>query len=299
MLSYYMGWLRYYYPTEYCTSFLNCAKNDEDIINGTNLAVKKGCTIKTPLFRYSTSEYGCDTLTKTIYKGIASIKDVGKDTGNKLYKLKDNKYNTFYDLLNDIKIFKIANQKEITILIKIGYFDEFGNKNLLLKMKDLFFKKFDKSTIKKTETDNLYLTSVIAEKETEKQFSKVDMLKTFNANIDNIPFKESTIFDDIAYEIKYLQHTDKTFDCPYCAIKSVEQNKYGSWYANIYSIKTGKTINCKITKAWYNEYPCTTGDILECIFKRQHKKRIVNHKWVELDESEIILDVYSKILSVD
>ena len=36
-----MGYLRYHYPVEFITSFLNCAKNDEDINNGALLAVKK------------------------------------------------------------------------------------------------------------------------------------------------------------------------------------------------------------------------------------------------------------------
>ena len=46
MLGYLMGYLRYHYPVEFITSFLNCAKNNEsDINNGALLARSKGIKI--------------------------------------------------------------------------------------------------------------------------------------------------------------------------------------------------------------------------------------------------------------
>lgn len=151
------GYLRYYYPTEFCTSFLNCAKNDEDINNGTLLAHSKGCHIEIPKFRFSTSEYGCDPETKTIYKGIGSIKNVSVECGNKLYKLKDNHYDTFVDLLFDIGENKCANKTDMDLLIKIDFFKEFGNINKLLILYNLYQKLHKRNTFKIAELEEYNL----------------------------------------------------------------------------------------------------------------------------------------------
>ena len=95
MLGYRMGYLRYYYPVEFITSFLNCAKNDEDINNGALLARSKGIKIEPPMFRHSNSEYGCDPEHNIIYKGIGSIKNIGTSCGDNLYTLKDKIYSNF------------------------------------------------------------------------------------------------------------------------------------------------------------------------------------------------------------
>ena len=79
LLSYVMAYLRYYHPAEFCTAYLNCAKNEDDILNGTKLAIGKGCKIVPPIFGHSIGEYSCDGEQKIIYKGLASIKYMSND----------------------------------------------------------------------------------------------------------------------------------------------------------------------------------------------------------------------------
>lgn len=301
IMSYLCGYFRYYYPVEYCTSFLNCAKNDEDTSNGTILAKIKGCKIENPLFRKSTNEYGCDATTKTIYKGLGSIKDIGKNTGGLLYELKDNIYETFYDLLLDIKEKRIANKTEMNILISIGYFKEFGDTNKLLIQYNLFMSKFGKNTLKKTELDNLYISSdkVICEKETEKQFSKVDIMKTLKLNIDNIKYNNTTEIDVLSHELKYLGYTNTIIkDIKYYGVEGIETNKYGSCFIKLYNMSNGESQTFKVKKSWFNDYPCEQGDILDCIIKEQYRKtKDESGKWVDNTNmpKEKVLTMYSKV----
>ena len=58
-----------------------------------------------------------------------------------LYNLRDNHYNSFVDLLRDIYEKTSVNSRQLDILIKLDFFDEFGNAKELLrlvKMYDMF-----------------------------------------------------------------------------------------------------------------------------------------------------------------
>ena len=299
------GYLRYYYPTEFCTSFLNCAKNDDDIANGTQLAQSKGCKIETPLFRYSTSEYGCDSENKIIYKGIGSIKDIGKSCGDNLYKLKDNKYDTFVDLLYDIFDNGLAKKNEIIKLIKIDYFKEFGNIEYLLNIHNIFQTLKKRSSFKVAECEKYNLekdeVSLVSNKTTEKQFSGVDMkslIKIISKKLDN---KETPNIDHISYELGILGYTnyyDESIEDGIYAIAMIDENKYGTRFATLYNPKTKEYIQYKINRNSYNDHPCNVGDIIKTAFRNQNK-RVKNDDgdWVETDVKETILKDYSVLKS--
>ena len=56
MIGYTCAMLRYYYPLEFITAFLNNARTDEDINKGTKFAKEKGFIIKAPKFGHSQKE---------------------------------------------------------------------------------------------------------------------------------------------------------------------------------------------------------------------------------------------------
>ena len=301
LISYLCGYLRYYYPTEFCTSFLNCAKNDEDIANGTLLAVNKNCKIEIPAFRFSTSEYGCNPSTRTIYKGISSIKDIGKKCGDNLYTLKDNQYDSFSDLLWDILNNSLANKTEMDILIKIDFFKEFGDINSLLKQYEICQKFYKRKTFKVNDCEVYNISkddvSAISEKTTDKQFSGVNTKELLKLICNNVQYEESTNIDHIAYESKYLGYTDKidtTVDDKFYCISSIEENKYGTRFITLYHICDGSFITHKVKRSSFAEHPCDTGDIVKCIIREQYKKiQDENGKWVNSDELETIIKDYT------
>ena len=89
MIGYTCAYLRYYYPKEFITAYLNNANNEDDISMGTELANQLNIPIHSIKFRYSLSEYACDDT--GIYKGIESIKFCNSKIADELYALRHNK----------------------------------------------------------------------------------------------------------------------------------------------------------------------------------------------------------------
>lgn len=302
IMSYLCGYFRYYYPTEFCTSFLNCAKNDDDIFNGTDLAIKRGCTIRNPKFRYSKSEFGCDPENKIIYKGIGSIKDIGKNCGDLLYELKDNHYDSFLDLLKAIKDDSRADKTELDILTKIDFFAEFGAINDLILLTDLYNKYYKSKVLAKEKLSSaeLEIARRHCGKESDKQLRDIDNIALIYDLFNLYEKKPTTEYTKLHYELKYLGYSSIVIsdaDKSYYGIGSIETNKYGTVFLNLYHISDGYTRQIKVNRKWWQEYGANieVGDIIECIFETKNKRRLIDNKWTELDEQEETLKVFAKI----
>lgn len=302
IMSYLCGYFRYYYPTEFCTSFLNCAKNDDDIFNGTDLAIKRGCTIRNPKFRYSKSEFGCDPENKIIYKGIGSIKDIGKNCGDLLYELKDNHYDSFLDLLKAIKDDSRADRTELDILTKIDFFAEFGAINDLILLTDLYNKYYKSKVLAKDKLSSaeLEIARKHCGKESDKQLRNIDNIALIYDLFNLYEKKPTTEYTKLHYELKYLGYSSIVIsdaDKSYYGIGSIETNKYGTVFLNLYHISDGYTRQIKVNRKWWQEYGANieVGDIIECIFETKNKRRLIDNKWTELDEQEETLKVFAKI----
>lgn len=145
MIGYVCGYLRYYYPTEFITAYLNNANNDDDIQAGTALAKQYGIQILPIKFGHSRADYACDAANKRIYKGVASIKNLNNTVSEELYTLSQSRvYDNFIDLLIDITEKTSCNSRQLDILIKLDYFSDFGEINELLWKTDIFNRLYDK-----------------------------------------------------------------------------------------------------------------------------------------------------------
>ena len=121
--------------------------------------------IRNPKFRFSRSEYFLDRESNSIYKGIKSIKNLNKNAGELLYSLKDNNYNSFIELLVDID--KKINSKQMTILISLDFFSEFGGVQKLLKVYEFYQTFYGKKQLSKDKYPSLNkIFSKYAERET-------------------------------------------------------------------------------------------------------------------------------------
>lgn len=152
LLGYLCGYLRYYYPMEFATAFLNNAQNDSDISNGTKLMKLYDIKISNPKWGTSKGDYFFDKENNIVYKGLSSVKYMSSSIGDGLYELsKKNTYTHFVDLLSDFNSYKSVNSRQIDILIKIDYFSSFGNQRELLRIYDIFelFKRGSAKQIKK------------------------------------------------------------------------------------------------------------------------------------------------------
>ena len=157
MLGYYCAYYRYYYPLEYITAYLNNAANEDDIISGTELAKEYKIIITPPRFGQSAGRYMPHRESNTISKGIATVKYMNNAVGDELYEMSQKGYYNFLDILYDVKNTSI-NIRQLFILVKIGYFSEYGNMRELTKMIELFdyFKNGEVSSIKSEDIDKAW-----------------------------------------------------------------------------------------------------------------------------------------------
>lgn len=157
MLGYYCAYYRYYNPLEYVTAYLNNAANEDDIVHGTELAKEYKINITPPRFGESAAKYMPHKETNTISKGIETVKFMNATVSDELYNMSHKTYYDFLDILYDLQETSV-NTRQLFILIKIGYFSNYGNMRELTKMIELFdyFKGGKMTSIKASDIDKAW-----------------------------------------------------------------------------------------------------------------------------------------------
>lgn len=294
MIGYICGYLRYYYPKEFITAYLNNANNDDDIKLGTELAKQFQIPIHSIKFRHSTAKYSCDK--NGIYKGIASVKFLNEDAANRLYTIKNERFESFVDLLARIKDLHIDSRK-LEILIKLNFFSEFGGIEYLLACNTLFDKYYGKKQMKKEKAfeDGLDFDVIrkYASKETPKMFSGLDSIGMLKELIAAIPNEKTSIRTIIAYQLEnlgYVDIVDKKY-AGYCVV--VDLNVDFSPRLKLYALANGNTIPVKIDKKTFANKQVRRGDIIKVENQyRKNKMKKVDGRWIETDEKEWWLSEY-------
>lgn len=276
MIGYMCGYLRYYYPKEFITAYLNNANSDDDIANGTKLAETMGIKIFPVRFRHSTAKYSCDD--SGIYKGIESIKFLNSKVADELYELRNNTFNTFVDLLVQLKELSI-NSRQLDILIKLNFFEEFGEVNQLLKQVELFDKFYGKKQFKKTKIQEIGIDCNIVEKYagkvTEKMISNIDSVGLLGYLVNNTTYPQTTLADHFKYEKECLDQVitiEPKADKRLYYVSDIKCTK-SITIVSIYEIFSGKTREVKMWTSQYRNNPFDNGNILYIIsLEKKHKK---------------------------
>lgn len=271
MIGYTCAWLRYYNPLEFVTAYLNTAANEDDIKNGTELAKLKGIKILPAKFGYSKGEYFFDKNTYSIYKGISSIKFLNENVGRELYELKDNKYDTYTDLLHDIHNNTSANFKQIRILASLNYFDMFGKNKKLLTIIDEYEKKLKNKGLK--------------EETKQKRLQEVKELE------QSLEDKALDIKEQLKAEIEYYGYEVTTIEKSPSSVYVVTEidTKYTP-KLRLYNLKTGDVMVAKCYKNDMKKNQFGEFNIIKAKkFTEKNKSRKVGNEWVKTDEKELYL----------
>lgn len=304
-IGYIGAYLRYYYPLEFLTVALNINVGKEDkTIKITEYANKIGIKILPPKFRYSKGEYFMSEENNSIYKGGSSIKGVNNKVSDELYELKDNQYDTFLDLLIEIKEKTSCNSAQLEALIKLNYFEEFGKTKYLLKIVDLYNKIYTKKQFKKAtlSEENQSLIRSYAKNETEKMFTKVDTESLVKEVISKLPNESLPIKELMISEIEYLgyiSYTDKSYPNDISTVTEIKINTWGTPFLTLYQLSTGKSITIKVNKRYYENKPLNQFDMIKIVnvsSKKKKRKDKDTGKWIQLDETENILESYSIVI---
>lgn len=300
MLGYLCGYYRHYYPIEFCTAALNCSKTDEDIKNGDKLVKDLGFKIEYPKFRYSRAEYYFDKESGSIFKGVSSIKFCSPVIGEELYALRDRSFDNFTSLLVAIVNETSADSKQINILIRSGFFSEFGNVNKLLSVYNIFQNVYDrtkktfKKQMKKDSVEKKGLTHELVKafcaKETDKTYSQIDFYTMLCDVEKTVEYADVGTIEKVKNQMDCLGSSNifdkryKNFAC----VTSIDNKR--TPVVNLYAIANGNTIEVKIPRYKFDKQKLAIGDVIYIQTLKKKKKQAFNPdtgKWQSIPNTVV------------
>ena len=281
--GYVSGWLRYYYPLEFLTVALNINRDKEEKTNALiAYAHKMGIKINSPKFRFSRADYFCDSVNRIIYKGLGSIKHMSAQVAEDLYTLRDKKFSNFIDLLYAIQ--ELPNKpdsRQLDILVKIGYFQEFGNAKALLTGIEVFNKFYKCKTIKvdkfKEMGYNIDDVMPYVGKATEKTLSQLDNRGIILALLRSMKMPKTTAVDMARWQCEYLGYcsiSNPNEDPSNWLVLEIKKNNYGTSWAKLWNICYGCAREYRLNKKFAAANPVEVGDYIKAVIveKPKYKK---------------------------
>lgn len=306
MVGYLCAYMRYYYPLEFITSYLNCSNSQEDIISGTELAKTLNIKIKNIKFGKSIDKYACDKATNAIYKGISSIKYLNSQVAKELFELAhNNQYDSFIELLKDINDKTSCDDRQLKILITLGFFSDFGENGKLLKIVELYNNLMSRKQIKISDIEKLDIDERLLQKysqtRTPKIYKDLDMEGYITEIVSTIPNKPLNIKKQIESECEYLGTPNSIWkqasDDYYIVIEFEKYKNPNKPYCTLYQVNSGNTIKTKVKdEQFFILAPFTKYSIIKVVrWKEQQKSKLINGKWQKTDELENIISEWETI----
>jgi len=289
LLGYLCAYYRHYHPLEFITAFLNDSANADDIQNGTALAEKRGIRITMPKWGFSRSVYSFDHETNTIAKGIESIKYMNSTVAEELYALaRSRKFTHFVDVLHSIDEQTSVDNRQLTILIQLDFFDVFGNQRELLRILDLFhlFKEGEARQIKRSVVEGSPLEEIVSRYSTgltktggiAKSYTICDIWSILREGEDAI---RALHMEDLSDTIKVQNFKDTMGYAGYVSGKEEDRRKL--LILSVYTLKrksdgkqfgysvvtksigSGKESRFTVRNKQYEKEPIRQDDIIYCI----------------------------------
>ena len=291
------GWLRYYYPVQFLTVCLNVEQGDDSKTAAlTAYAHKLGIKIKSPQFRYSKSDYFCDVGTKSIYKGLGSIKYMSAAVAEELYAMRDQQFGNFIDFLFAMQsMTNKPDSRQLDILIKIGYFAEFGPAKALLEGVRVFNLFYKSKTIKLDKWVEMgYNTAMLepyAGKMTDKTASQLDNCGIILAILRQTKMPKTTIVDMLRWQAEmlgYVDGNDPKQDVNDWLVLDVKTTGYGAVWMRLYNLAYGAERTYRLNKQWAAKHQCKSGDVIKAVLDDVPKwTKNADGKFVKLPETEV------------
>lgn len=317
IMAYICMYLKTYYPKEFICSWMNSVSGKtEKIAECVEEANRIGIHIY--MGKYNDCSPICKVYKDGIIMGTKTIKYCNEDVANELMNL-DKKYNSFIDILDDISNKTLIKSSQLSILIGLNYFSDFGNNEFLLNIFNLYNGVKEKgktilpsfrtcSQIKKDKIKNYekygvseYLIKKHSGKETAKQYNKIDNIGLLNEIIKTTKNKSMQFQDYVKFQMMYLQYVTyvnpNVNDYYYIVIYFDSFKKETKPHLTLKQISTGKEIKTRIKQSKvFTDQPFGLYSVLKIEgFSYEFKKKLIDNKWKTTDEHEIILEKYELI----
>ena len=279
--SAYIAWFKAHYTSTFYEVAINHyqQKNKKDKINA---LIEE--SIKFYGYKLGDYKFGNDNRTvtvdeknKLIYPNLSSVKGFGEGIVNTLYELGLKEYDSFIDVLTAVTSNSI-NKTIINKLIRINYFDNYGDVNTLLQTTSYFdlingIKKMSKEKVIKNNVPFEYLEKY--GHETKKEFNKIDSVGLLNELVSNIEYKELSLKEKIDNQHEILgiiNIVDPETNKRMYYVSELEVLKTVT-NITLYEIYSGKTRQVKMWTNQYNKEPFDETDILYIIsIEKKNKK---------------------------
>ena len=280
--SLYGAYLKSHYPLEYYTTAFNYYRDDIERTSKLTEELKYfKIKIETPKFGYAKGEYFFNKETNSIYKGVGCIKNLNSKVGDELYELghgRINLYKDFADVLEDLKTKTTINSRQLDILIRIGYFEQYGKTQKLLKIVQLFDEIYKKKQFNKAKLPFGIGEDLFAQysaTETKTLFKDVNKMGLIRHIADMIPNRDIPLQTRLNTEIEmmgYVQYKNPNLDKKYVLITDVN-TKYTP-IVNTYSLGSGVSVKCKIPKKIWGDLEVGSIIYIKSIEKRFGYKKV-------------------------
>ena len=212
-----------------------------------------------------------------IYPNLSSVKGFGEGVVNTLYKLGLKEYSSFIDVLVALTSNSI-NKTIINKLIRINYFDNYGDVNTLLQTTSYFDLVNGIKQMSKEKAIKNNISFKCLEKyghETEKQFNKIDSIGLLNELVSNIEYKELSLKEKIDNQHEILgiiNFIDPEISKRIYYVSGLEVLKTVT-NITLYEIYSGKTRQVKMWTNQYNKEPFDETNILYIISRDKKNQR--------------------------
>lgn len=244
--------------------------------------------------------------TKKIYPAMSLLKGIQAIAPHLLYSIRDAEAT---DEMGLIKLLSEVtyegdkiNKTTLSKLIKIGYFDKFGDINRLLQAGEIFKAYGKRSTLPKPFE---YDISEFCGKETAKQYRELDNMGICKHILNSMNIPTATDLEKISYQLSIIGSTSLIVpDEPmnHFALIKIDKGKFNTFF-KLYRIYDGIEIEVKVDKKYFESHPIDFDfyekfdkvPILKCSFTSKQKRRKIDDKWVATGEYESILSAYTEI----
>lgn len=304
MIGYLCAYLRYYYPYEFITAYLNNANTEDDISNGSKLAKEYGIEISYPKYGMSKDKYIFHKDEHVIAKGIKSVKWISADAANSLYELSSEiKTESFMELLKEIFDRRILDSRQLKILTEIDFFIDFGNSKELETITE-YFMTLKKGSVKQVSKGNKepWLEEIIAKHsdETQKMYKVrqdevLELLHEVEDKIRSDGIQDYTFSEKIMFQKEYLGYVSMKTGNDDDRLKLIimdifplktKLGKIWSYVVNAMSIGSGRTSRLTIGEWNFKQNPLKQWDII--MTQKSYLRKDLNGYWTMVGYEKIV-----------
>lgn len=281
----YGAYAKAHFPYEYYSALLDdCAElghKDKAALIKTEMKRAFGIDVALPRFGQDNRKLLIDKERHRIVDALPSIKHISATVANALYEMKDERFENFVDVLVRMDEHRAFNTRTIEILIRIGYFEQFGEAGTLLDI----FRAF-------TEGD-IHYAKTYADATKQKRLAALHAYEQEKLAAPRL----IPPYEQLAFETSCLGNPVTRFEKEPKLYSVLDiRERRNAWVLTVYGAKTGKTGEVKVKKATYSEHPLKAGEVFKVLdFERKPAMTFVNGERKYLDRNDIWLRRYEPI----